>query len=93
MVDFDTQEIGSILGGNIVSANDYRQDFEPSEAFPDLNIVNLETIKLTTSIFIYKQNIGNHFTLDHPVNGELDSSIFELDTGLGSRDLFQSTLN
>jgi len=37
-------------------------------------------------LVIQKITIGNHFTLDHPVNCELDSDTLELDTGLGSQD-------
>jgi len=31
-----------------------------------------------------EQLIGNHFTLDHPTNGDIDSAVYELDTGLGA---------
>lgn len=35
------------------------------------------------AISVTDQDIGDHFVLDHPTNGIIDSSVLELDTGLG----------
>lgn len=90
-IDWDVQDLGSILGSNIKNNNEQTQDFIATEETGAIVLGIVHSISLASSAFVYQQNIGNHFTLDHPVNGELDSSILELDTGLGARTLFSST--
>lgn len=38
-------------------------------------------------------DIGTHFVLDHPVNCDLDSVVYELDTGLGTHTVYSLVSN
>ena len=95
--NFDAMDLGNILGSGLQNANSYKQDFIDSEVASDLNLASIETVNLTTTTIICKQLIGSHFTLDHPVNCNLDSPNLYLDTGLGARIcpyiLFDDELN
>lgn len=90
MVQSTATEIGTILGKSISQAQNYKEDFFETEETSDISLVNVESANLRSSYFVYQQDIGVAFVLDHPVNGYLDSSIYELDTGLGARTLFSS---
>lgn len=59
---------------------------DPSAVFP---IVWSEDVSVTGTVRIYQHDISTTaFVLDHPVNGELDSTLFELDGGYaGPRSL------
>lgn len=65
-------ELGKAIGTSLKESSDYKQDFFETEMLGNLQLVPLESINLRTSLFINKQEIGNHFVLDHPVNGNLD---------------------
>ena len=90
MVQSVASEIGTIIGQSIKQSKNYKEDFIETDNFSDISLTPVESVNLRSSYFVYKQNLGNHFTLDHPVNGVLNSSTLQLDTGLGSRDLFSS---
>jgi hypothetical protein len=84
-VNYAVKDLGEAIGGSLASANEYKQDFFGSEEASDLDIGFLDSVNLSSSLIICEQAIGSHFTLDHPVNGILDSAVLELDTGLGAR--------
>lgn len=90
-VDSVGAEAGIVVGNSLSQASDFKQGFVESEQFGDINLINIDTERTSTSVFVRQQDIGSHFTLDHPVNGELDSSVFELDTGLGAKTLSSSS--
>jgi len=83
----DTRELGNLLGTSLKSANDYKADFVESEYNADITLASLATVRVTGSWYIYKKLLGDEsFVIDHPVYGELDSSILEIDGGYGDVD-------
>ena len=90
--DFDGQELASILGSNMKSAADYKESFVTTENSSNLQFVNIDTIEVTGSYYVYKKNLkSDSFVLDHPVYGELDSSILIIDGGYAVTQTASST--
>lgn len=85
-VNLDVRDLGNLLGSGLSEANSYKQDFIDSEAVSDLNLNFTHSVELHTSLLVCRQLISSHFTLDHPVNGILDSPNLYLDTNLGGRN-------
>lgn len=65
-------ELGKAIGTSLKESSDYKQDFFETEMLSSLLLVPIESLNLRTSLFIYKQEIGNNFVVDHPVNCYVD---------------------
>lgn len=65
-------ELGETIGNSLKKSSDYKEDFFETEMLSNIQFVSLESVNLASSLFLYQQDIGNHFVLDHPVNGNLD---------------------
>jgi len=98
MVDYTSKDLGNLLGKAIKESDGYRQDLAQSEEVSDINIVNIDTVKVSMSSKITKKFIigcdisgvnggVNPFVLDHPVNGELDSLSLYIDGSWCSEEL------
>jgi hypothetical protein len=81
-VDYDAITLANTIGGTIQTTGNMNQTVFDSENTTGLNIVGINSIQLTTSIFA-KKNIypSDSFILDHIVYGYLDSATFKLDGG------------
>lgn len=82
MVNFDAVQLGKVLGGNITKTEGYRDDFIENEEFNDLLLGFLGRVivtgKLVVTAWYYAED---SFVLDHPVLGEIDSSVLKIDGG------------
>ncbi len=90
MVSYGAEDLGNILGSNITKTNEVSQGIVATEEVSNLNIVALETVKVLEAQKVTKKfvtgcdisgvNTGlDPFVLDHPVNGNIDSSDFYID--------------
>lgn len=90
MVDYNTRDLANILGGSIKKTNEISQDFIPTEEVTDYNIVALQNVSVTgthkeTKKYVIDCDVSgvngglDPFVLNHPVNGNLDSSSFYID--------------
>lgn len=93
MVNFDTQELGRLIGGNLKSATDYKQDFIETEEVSDLQLFSLETVNVSGSYFITSLLLSSDaFYLNHPVYGMLDDENLLMDGTYASSVLMYSGL-
>ena len=90
MVISTASEAGELIGRKISEAQDYKQDFIPTEETSDINIVGLQTVNVVGSYFVYKQDVGTAFQVDHSINSKADD-IYKYDSvNIGSRTLSSS---
>jgi len=83
--------IGTVIGQGIVNNQKLsRAVVTKTQVFNYIGLSSAELLSEALTEIWETQDLGNHFTLDHPVNGVLDSATLELDTGLG--DLITSRL-
>lgn len=81
-VDYDGIALGNSLGTNIQTTDTINQQRFESENVTELYIVSMDSIRLTSTTIISSLVYpSDSFILDHPVYGELDSSILKLDGG------------
>lgn len=91
------QQLGQVLASITNSQSRLNQNISYEEVDPLIQITPIESISLTQTTFIYKKYYPtDSFIIDHPVYGEVDSSVLKLDGGYlsGSEQvLFSSTTN
>jgi hypothetical protein len=88
----DAFTIGTIIGKGLNNAQTYPQTFVETEDATGINLVAVSRIPVVCTVYCYKQMVGSHFVLDHPVNCNLNSSLFALDSGLGAKTLHGSSI-
>ena len=75
------KDIGKMLGKSMVQQETISDNLSPN----DTAIFNLQfkdSIELNGNVKVYQKFIASDsFVLDHPVQGELDSSVYKLDGG------------
>ena len=73
------------VAATVLNIDDIKNQLRKASNTINVFRTNTDTIPFKERVVMVKsQAIGNHFTLDHPTNGVLDSSVLELDTGLGA---------
>jgi len=81
MVDSAT-ELGRIIGGIANTQSSIQENLAPDDVNAQLNTVNSETVIIEGKLTVIKKYFdSNAFIIDHPIQGELDSSVYELDSG------------
>jgi hypothetical protein len=81
-VDYDSIALGNTLGTNIQTADNLNQQRFESENITSFNVVRMDSVRLSSTTIISSLVYpSDSFILDHPVYGELDSSILKLDGG------------
>ena len=74
--------LGNILGQNIKNTDEYKQDMAETGDINFITFAPLHTINVTGTYVVTKYLLTtDSFVLDHPVYGELDSSVLKLDGG------------
>lgn len=73
-VNYDAIELGKTLGKNIQTVDVQNQNAFDSESVTALNIVGINSISLSTSVFVYKQVLGGTFIIGHSTYGILGAS-------------------
>lgn len=75
-------ELGRIIGGIANEQSSIQENLSPDDVNAQLNTVNSETVVIEGVLVGTKKTLASDaFVLDHPVQGELDSSIYKLDGG------------
>jgi len=75
-------ELGSILGGTISTQNEIKQNISPDSADAIDNLGFAEKVKVSGTLTGIQKPLGtNCFVIDHPVYGDIDSSVLEIDGG------------
>lgn len=78
------KELGRELGKIKQEQDVTNSNISPDETVEQDQIVSIETLKLGGALSIIKWTYdGESFILDHPVYGELDSSVYKLDGSYG----------
>ena len=89
MVLDSTKELGRIIGESTNSQEDIKTNLSPDEEAGSLVIKNTENIKVTGQVTITKKVYDEaSFIIDHPVQGELDSSTLKIDGGYNEGNTF-----
>ena len=80
-----SKEVGSILAGLARDNQSIRESAIYDEADNDYLVTSIDSAQLTTTVYVIKQNYPTtSFIIDHPVYGDIDSSILEIDGGYAS---------
>ena len=85
-------EFGSLVGRMLKGNELFKQDFIPSDGDEDITFASLENVSVTGVFYVYTQQIGTAFMVNHPVNGVVNSANTVGTSGLGSRSLVESGL-
>lgn len=77
-----SRDLGAVLGNMSKEQSDIKSNISPNEQNANAFIVSQEQVQLsgtlTVTAYFYPED---SFILDHPVYGELDSSVLKLDGG------------
>ena len=77
-----TQELGRILGTAFNEQSAIQENLSPDDAEAQLNTVNSEFVEVRGQLTVKRKEYSETaFILDHPIQGELDSAVYELDGG------------
>ncbi len=77
--------LGNVLGKSISDQSILRENIRPEDPNALIQVGARERIIVTGTLVINKGTLGtDSFVIDHPVYGELDSSVFKLDGGYSS---------
>ena len=80
----DAEEIGRAIANSVNTTEEIKQDVLPADILNSLLMAPIDSLKITETVNgRYKLNAVDAFVLDHPVQGELDSSFYKLDGGYG----------
>lgn len=75
----------TFVGATVLSIDDIKNQLRKANKELSVNRTSISYIPVKErAVKVSEQALGNHFTLDHPENGVLDSNVLELDTGLGA---------
>jgi len=81
MVDSATQ-LGRIIGGLANNQSSIQENLSPDDVNAQYTTVNSEQVKVNGTLTATKKTLATDaFILDHPIQGELDSSVYKLDGG------------
>lgn len=89
------QQLGQVLASITNSQSRLNQNISYEEVDPLIQITPIESISLAQTTFIYRKYYPtDSFILDHPVYGEVDSSVLKLDGGYlaGSEQVLFETI-
>jgi hypothetical protein len=83
------KNIGRSIGNLYKEQDDIKQNISADDSDALFLLSSSETVKITGSFVATKYNYAsNAFIIDHPINSQLDSSIYELDLGYSLHDMW-----
>lgn len=75
-------EIGKIIGNSISEQSVIKENLSADDADNQLNVISSFDVVIDGKLIITKKTYDpESFVIDHPVQGELDSSVFVIDGG------------
>lgn len=82
MTQSETDQLGTKIGDLSKDQDDLHSQISPDEAGALLQSVSLEKVSIGGTLKVIKRTYPtDSFILDHPVYGELDSSVLKLNGG------------
>lgn len=78
----EAEELATYIGNISSEQDNIKENAFAEEAINSFLLAPFETVKVSALLVVTKRTYGTtSFIIDHPVYGELDSSILELDGG------------
>lgn len=78
----ETDQLGDMLGGMGNEQDNLQQDINPNDPYASFQMVSDEAVTVGGYLAVTAKYLATtSFVIDHPVYGELDSSILALDGG------------
>jgi len=75
-------KLGEKLGGLAAEQNVIKDNINPADPLPQLQLVSFEKVVVGGSIKVYQPAPDDDsFVIDHPVLGEIDSAVLKIDGG------------
>lgn len=88
-----TSKLGKAIGGMASEQDDIKQNISPDEAASDDQFVMFESLILNGTVSLTKLLYPtDSFIIDHPVYGEIDSSVLQIDGGYDTGDPEHNTV-
>lgn len=75
MADWNLQDLGNIIGGGLKDAQNYKEDFIPTEETSSITLAGVSAVAVDSTLLVYSKTLGNAWIVGSLGNGKVGTNI------------------